>query len=61
MSFLDNIPLATLKSLAFDVCIIVAYINNTITFEQAAIALGATNLGVGALGIARAKSGKGVK
>ncbi len=61
MNVLDNIPLATIKSLVFDVLVVIAYLDNKITFDQAAIAFGIGNAGVGVLGYARATSGKGVK
>ena len=61
MSFLDNMPVATLISMAAIIGGIIALINGSIDFEQFMVAIGATVGGSGVLGVARAASGKGIK
>lgn len=61
MKFLDNLPLASIISLAAVVIVVVAYISNDLTVDQALKALGYSVGGVGVLGIARAASNKGVR
>ncbi len=61
MSFLDQIPLATVVAVAGIIGAIIALINNSITFEQFMISIGALSGGAGVLGVARAQSGKGVR
>ena len=61
MSVLDQLPVATLISIAAIIGGIIALVNNSITFEQFMLAIGATVGGSGVLGVARAQSGKGVK
>ncbi len=61
MSFLDNLPLGTIITIAGIIGAIIALINNSITFEQFMLAIGATSGGAGLIGYARAASGKGVR
>lgn len=58
---LMDLPHATIIADVVVVLVIVAYLQGTITFEQAIIALGAGTTGAGFLGIARNGSGRGVK
>jgi hypothetical protein len=61
MSFLDNVPLATLVALASIVIIVIGYASNDIDLDSALLALGAVLGGSGVVGIARAQSGKGIR
>ncbi len=61
MSFLDQLPLATIIAVAGIVGGIIALANHSITFEQFMISIGALSGGAGVVGVARAQSGKGVK
>ncbi len=61
MSFLDNLPLATIITVVGLVGAVIALINKSIDFEQFMISIGALSGGAGVVGIARAQSGKGVK
>ncbi len=61
MSFLDNLPLATIIAVAGIIGAIIALINNSITFEQFMVSIGAVSGGAGVVGVARAQSGKGVR
>ncbi len=61
MSFLDNVPLATVITVAAIIGAIIALINNSITFEQFMVSIGAATGGAGVVGIARAQSGKGIR
>ncbi len=58
MSFLDNLPLASLITIAGLVGAIIALANGTVDFEQFMISIGALSGGAGVVGIARAQSGK---
>lgn len=60
MSFLDNIPLATLVSIAGIIGAIIALANGSIDFDTFSKSIGAIVGGSGLLGLARAASGKGV-
>jgi hypothetical protein len=60
-SVLDNLPVGTIVFLASIVLIIIAYISNDVSFEGAFTALGLAGGGSGAIGIARAQSGKGLR
>ncbi len=61
MSFLDQLPLATIITVVGLVGAVIALINKSIDFEQFMISIGALSGGAGVVGIARAQSGKGVK
>lgn len=61
METLDNLPLGTLIAIAGIIVGIVGYITGDLSFEQAMIAIGAVNGGAGAIGLARAASGKGTR
>lgn len=61
MDVLDRLPLATLLSIAALVVIVVAYIRNDLSLEEALLYLGVTTGGAGVLGVARAQSGKGTR
>jgi len=58
---LDNLPLASLISVVSVIVIVIAYIRNDLSIEDALVSLGAATGGAGVLGIARAQSGKGVR
>ena len=61
MDVLDRLPMATLISVASIVIIVIAYISDDLSIQDALIALGASVGGSGVLGIARAQSGKGIR
>lgn len=61
MQLLDNAPVATLAAIAAIVVTVIAYLNDTISFDDAMQALGISIGGAGILGIARAQSGKGTR
>ncbi len=61
MSFLDQLPLATIITVVGLVGAVIALINKSIDFEQFMISIGALSGGAGVVGIARAQSGKGVR
>ncbi len=61
MSFLDNLPLATIITVVGLVGAVIALINKSIDFEQFMISIGAVSTGAGVVGVARAQSGKGVR
>jgi len=61
LSFLDDIPLATIISIAGIIGAIIALVNKSIDFETFMISIGAVTAGGGVVGVARAQSGKGVK
>lgn len=61
MKVLDNLPIATLVTLAGIVGAIIALINNSIDFDQFMVSIGALAGGAGVLGYARAQSGKGTR
>ncbi len=61
MSFLDNLPLATIITVVGLVGAVIALINKSIDFEQFMVSIGALSGGAGVVGIARAQSGKGVR
>ncbi len=61
MSFLDQLPLATIITVVGLVGAVIALINNSVTFEQFMVSIGALSGGAGVVGIARAQSGKGVR
>lgn len=61
MSFLDDIPIATLQTIAGLILAIIAYLNNDFSIFEAFVAVGANTAGAGALGVARNGAGRGVK
>ena len=61
MSFLDDLPLATIVALASIVLVVIGYISDDISLQDALTGLGAVVGGTGVLGLARAASGKGVR
>lgn len=61
MSFLDDIPVATLVTLVGIVGAVIALINHSIDFDQFMVSIGALAGGAGVLGVARAQSGRGLK
>lgn len=58
---IDKIPMATVISLASIIIVIIGYISNDLTVEQALVAIGASLGGAGALGFARNGSGRGMR
>ena len=58
---LDDLPIATLISIASIVLAVIAYVNGDLSIEEAFLAVGAVTGGSGVLGVARAQSGKGVR
>ncbi len=61
MNALDNLPLASLAFVAGIVVVVIAYISNDVTVDQALTDLGILGAGTGVLGYARAQSGKGTR
>ena len=61
MSFLDNLPIATIVTLAGIVGAIIALINGSIDFQEFMVSIGALAGGAGVLGVARAQSGRGLR
>lgn len=61
MTFLDNLPVATLVTIAGIIGALIALANGSIDFQAFLIGIGALSGGAGALGYARATSGKGVR
>lgn len=61
MSILDNLPIATLAFIVGAIGAIIALANGSIDFQAFLVGIGALGGGTGALGYARAQSGKGVK
>jgi hypothetical protein len=61
MSVLDDLPVATLTSLALIIGALIALINGSIDFQEFAVSLGAGVGGLGVLGVARSQSGKGIR
>jgi hypothetical protein len=58
---LMDLPHATIIADIVIVLVIVAYLQGTISFEEAILALGAGTAGAGVLGHARNGAGRGVK
>lgn len=58
---LDDLPIATLISIASIILAVIAYVNGDLSIEEAFLAVGAATGGSGVLGVARAQSGKGVR
>ena len=61
MSFLDDVPMATIQALAGIVLAVIAYVSNDISIFQAFVAVGANTAGAGAIGVARNQAGRGIK
>lgn len=61
MTFLDNLPVATLIAIAAIIGGIVALAGGDITFDQFLVGIGASSAGAGVLGEARNRAGKGVR
>ena len=61
MSFLDDLPMATLISIAAIVLVVIGYINDDIGLQDALLALGGLIGGAGVLGVARNQAGRGVR
>lgn len=61
MSFLDNVPVATLQTIAGIVLAVIAYVSKDISIFQAFVAVGANTAGAGLVGHARNGAGRGVK
>lgn len=60
MSTIDQkFPVATVTFLVAIALIVLGYVENTVTFEQAFEALGLAGVGSGAVGISRSLVGKG--
>lgn len=58
---LDDLPIATLISIASIILAVIAYVSGDLSIEEAFLAVGAATGGSGVLGVARAQSGKGVR
>jgi len=61
MSFLDDIPVATLQTIAGIILAIIAYVSNDLSIFQAFAAVGINTAGAGAIGVARNQAGRGVR
>lgn len=61
MSVLDKLPVATIVFLTGTVLIVIAYISNDITINDALKDLGYVGVGSGVVGVARNGAGRGVK
>lgn len=61
MSFLDDIPVATIQTIGGIVLATLAYVSNDLSIFQAFVAVGANTAGAGAIGFARNGAGRGVK
>jgi hypothetical protein len=61
MSFLDDLPMATVLALAGVIVTIIAYVSNDISFETAMVSLGAELGGAGVIGHARNGAGRGMR
>jgi len=61
MSFLDNLPVATLIAVAAIIGGIIALAGGDISFDEFLVGIGATTAGAGVLGEARNRAGKGVR
>lgn len=58
---LDDIPLASFSFIAGVIIIVLGYLNNDLTVDQALIAAGAIGGGAGAIGHARNGAGRGMR
>lgn len=61
MDFLDDLPMATLVSIASIVIIVIAYVSNDLSVGDALLALGASLGGAGVLGHARNGANRGMR
>jgi len=61
MGFLDDLPMATLVSIAAIVIVVIGYIDNDLTVEEALLAVGAATGGAGVLGHARNGANRGMR
>ncbi len=61
MSFLDDLPLASIVFVVSVVLIVIAYVTNDISIQDSFTYLAFAGGGTGAIGYARAQSGKGTK
>jgi len=61
LSFLDDIPMATVIAIAGIIGSIIALIAGDIDFDNFMLAIGATTAGAGVLGVARNQAGKGLR
>jgi hypothetical protein len=61
LSFLDDIPLATVITLVGILGAVIALIAGSIDFEEFMLAIGATTGGAGVLGLARNGAGTGLR
>jgi hypothetical protein len=60
MGILDEVPMATLTTIAGIICIVVSLITGALTIDQALLALGGVAGGSGVLGLARNGAGRGL-
>lgn len=60
MSFLNDVPMATVVTIAAIVGGLIALVTDSIDFEQFLLGIGATTAGAGILGVARNGAGHGV-
>lgn len=58
---LDNVPVATLTFLVSVALVVIAYISNDLSIEDAFVCLGLAGGGAGAIGHARNGAGRGVR
>lgn len=61
MSFLDNVPLASVLTVGAAILATIAYLNGDLTVFEALGAFGITTVGAGQVGQARNGAGRGVK
>jgi hypothetical protein len=61
MDALDNVPVATPTFLAGLVCIVIAYVSNDVSIEDAFELLGLLGAGSFGIGYVRNQAGKGVR
>jgi hypothetical protein len=61
MSFLDDIPVASVTFIASLVCIVIAYISNDLSLEDAFEAIALAGGGSFGIGYVRNQAGRGVK
>jgi hypothetical protein len=60
MHFLDDVPMATLVFIVGSILIVIGYIDNTVSFDEAFKSLLFLGGGSGALGYVRNQAGKGI-
>lgn len=61
MRLLDDLPLASIVALVSIVLVVIGYLGDDLSLEDALTSLGAVLGGTGVVGLARAASGKGVR